>query len=103
MNYSQGWSSASAVLQPWPPSRLFMSTKEKDEEDRSRQFEDDCYVGGEKDTFAVQLGLQLLVLVGEFPVHQEKFVVQLSPFGRARLERGSVSIICEDSRRVIFT
>ena len=58
---------------------------------------------GEKDTFAVQLSLQLLVLVEELFVRQQEFVVQLSPFGRARLERGSVSIICEDSRRVIFT
>ena len=58
---------------------------------------------GEKDTFAVQLSLQLLVLVGELLVRQQKFVVQLSPFGRASLERGNVSVIYEDSCRVIFT
>ena len=53
---------------------------------------------GEKDTFSVQLSLQLLVLVGELPVRQQEFVVQLSPVGRARRERGNVSIICGDSR-----
>ena len=55
-------------------------------------------LAGENGTFAVQLGLQQLVLVGELPVRQQKFMVQPSPVGRARLERGNVSIICEDSR-----
>ena len=57
----------------------------------------------EKYTFALQLGLQLLILVGELLVLQEKFVVQPSPGSGAILERGNVSVICEDSRRVIFT
>ena len=80
-----------------------MSAKEKKVEMRSRLMSIIAMSEGEKGTFAVQLSLQLLVLVGELPVCQQKFVVQLSPFGRARLERGSVSIICEDSHRVIFT
>ena len=58
---------------------------------------------GKKGTFVVQLSLQLLVLVGQRLVHQQKLMVQLGPLGRASLKRGSVSIICEDSRRVIFT
>ena len=58
---------------------------------------------GEKDTFAIQLSLQLLVFVGELFVRQQDLMVQLGPFGRAGLKGGSVSIISEDSRRVIFT
>ena len=58
---------------------------------------------GEKCTFVLQLGLQLLVPVGELPVLQEKFVVQPSPGSGALLERGNISVIDKDSRRVIFT
>ena len=68
-----------------------------------RAVEYNGYVGGRSGTLAVQLGLQQLVFVGERLVRQQKFVVQLSSFGRASLERGNVSVIYEDSRRVIFT
>ena len=58
---------------------------------------------GESGTFAVQLCLQQLVLVFERLVCQQELVVQLGPLGRARLKRASLSVIGEDSRRVIFT
>ena len=80
-----------------------MSAKEKKVELRSRLMSIIAMSEGEKGTFAVQLSLQLLVLVGELFVRQQQLMVQLGPFGYARLERGSVSIACEDSRRVIFT
>ena len=58
---------------------------------------------GESDTFVVQLGLQQLVFVGKLFVRQQELVVQLGPFVCAGLERACVSVIGEDSRRVIFT
>ena len=58
---------------------------------------------GEKHTFALQLGLQLLVLITELPMLQEEFLIQLGSGIGAKLERRNISIICEDSRRVIFT
>ena len=58
---------------------------------------------GESDTFVVQLGLQQLVFVFKLFVRQEELLVQLGPFVRAGLKRASVSVIREDSRRVIFT
>ena len=58
---------------------------------------------GDSGTFAVQLCLQQLVFVGQLFVCQQVLMVQLGPFVRARLKRASVSVIYEDSRRVIFT
>ena len=58
---------------------------------------------GKKGTFVVQLSLQRLLLIFERLVRQQELVVKLGPLGRASLERGNVSVIHEDSRRVIFT
>ena len=80
-----------------------MSAKEKKLEIRSRQLSRIVMSAGEKSTFAVQLSLQLPVLVFELPVLQEKLVMQLSPSSRAILERGNISFVCEDSCRVICT
>ena len=57
---------------------------------------------GKKGIFIVQLSLQLLMLVFERLVCQQELVVQLGPLGRARLRRTSLSVIGEDSRRVIY-
>ena len=58
---------------------------------------------GEKRTFALQLGLQLLVLIVELPMLQEEFLIHLGQGIGAKLERGNISSICKDSCQVIFT
>ena len=58
---------------------------------------------GKKGIFIVQLSLQLLMLVFERLMRQQKLLVQLGLFVRAGLKRVSVNAIGEDSHRVIFT
>ena len=59
--------------------------------------------GLEFDTFAAQLCLQQFIFILEALVCQKELVVQLIAFGDARLKRAGVSVVGEDSRRVIFT
>ena len=61
------------------------------------------YVGRSRGTYRAQLGSQQFVFVGEIFVLQQELAVHLSAFGYASLERGGVSLIGEDSRRVILT
>ena len=63
----------------------------------------DYYVGPEFGTFAAQLCLQQFVFVFKSFVRQQELVVHLIALGGARLKRASVSVVGEDSRRVIFT
>ena len=58
---------------------------------------------GEKRTFALKLGFQLLILVGELPMLREKLLVQQGPSGAAILRKGNISIVYEDSCQVIYT
>ena len=48
---------------------------------------------GEGYTTSLQLGFQLLMLVGELPVLREKLLVQQGPSSGAILKKGNVSII----------
>ena len=61
------------------------------------------YVGGRNGTHDVQPSSQQLVFIGEFFVRQQQLLVQFGLCGRASLKRGSISFMCKDSRRVIFT
>ena len=62
-----------------------------------------CYVGPDAGTFATQLCLQQFVFVFKSFMRQQELVVHLIALSDARLKRASVSIVGEDSRRVIST
>ena len=68
-----------------------------------RAVEHNHYVGGKIGTHEVQPGSQQLVFILEGLVLHQELVVHLITLSDARLKRASVSIVGEDSRRVIFT